>query len=52
MTKKHFKAVAEIIREIEDFDIRVKVALQFVDLFRSENPRFDQQRFMDAAHCN
>lgn len=51
MTKKDFNSIAKIIKDIEDFDERFKVALRFVELFKSENPRFSQDKFMEAANC-
>ena len=46
MTKKHFKAIAEIIKYSEDKqDIMIKLA----NYFAQENPRFDRERFVDAC---
>jgi len=61
MTKKHFKAIAEILRVHRlnaqndyDYDHTVQntvneIAGDLADYFKSQNPRFDRTRFLQAA---
>ena len=65
MTRKHFEAVAEIIRlsaplepalhENESIwidgakDMLGRVASDLADLFAQENPRFDREKFLRAC---
>ena len=51
MTKKHFKAVAEIIRNLRPEAEREKEYLieSFARLFEAENPRFDYDKFAKAC---
>ena len=60
LTKKHYKAIAEIIRDntekASEWDIMLqiinptKLIQQLCLYFQADNPRFDKQRFLDA--CN
>tara|TARA_R100001509_G_scaffold164352_1_gene141600 strand:+ start:5311 stop:5469 length:159 start_codon:yes stop_codon:yes gene_type:complete len=50
MTRKHFNAVAEIIKAQDlTYDQREQLSLDFANYFRNENPRFDIQRFVNAC---
>lgn len=58
LTKKHFKAIAEIIRTSRDVIItytsnkpiaECDVAEHLADYFATQNPRFDRQKFLDAC---
>ena len=56
LSRKHYKAIAEIIRtnyavssEPVKFVLR-DMTDQLCQYFESDNPRFDRQRFIDA--CN
>lgn len=60
MTRKHFKAIAEILKayrqsirqghtwpEEQQFDLMVS---ELMSLFASDNPNFDKSRFTKATH--
>lgn len=53
MTKKHYAAIAAIMSEVHDdyrFDGAVDaMARRMADYFKSENPRFDRDRFIAAC---
>lgn len=57
MTKKHFEAIAEILRDqlmLSDPNSDAaaaitQTALQVADVCKLANPRFDRARFLDAA---
>ena len=51
MTRKHFQAIAEIIKNADSLDEqgRAEMVREFASLCRSVNPRFDRERF--AAAC-
>jgi hypothetical protein len=50
MSRKHYKAIAEAIREgFNTRELREEVARALLEALRSDNPRFDSRRFMDAA---
>lgn len=44
-TKKHFEAVAHILKEADAEDL----AAHFADIFEQDNPRFNRKRFMAAC---
>lgn len=48
-TRKHFESAAEICREIKNCAEREVVASAFARYFAALNPRFDGERFYDAA---
>ena len=52
MTRKHFKALAEIVASIEDNKTRWRITAMLVCLLRGVNPRFDPQRFREACNPN
>ena len=54
LTRKHFEAIAEIIRSdkgmYEDGEnMRQLIARELASLCEQENPNFDRQRFLDAC---
>ncbi len=49
MSRKHFKAIAEIISNISDKHIRASTALDFVIFFKQENKRFQADKFLIAC---
>lgn len=49
MTKKHFEAAAEIVKAVEIQSEAEKAAQYYIQLFRSFNPRFDEDRFRKAC---
>ena len=46
MTRKHFIAIAEILKEHSADYYLVK---DFCDYLRTQNPNFDRNRFIDAC---
>ena len=50
MTRKHFKAIAEIINDAgDDVDAVERLAGDLASYFKSENPNFDRDRFLTAC---
>ena len=49
MTRKHFQAIAETLRNISDYETRRIVAHELAAVFEGLNPRFDYARFYRAA---
>jgi len=49
MTRKHFRSVANTVRAIEDPKKRWEYASHHAEIFAKDNPRFDRQKFFDAA---
>ena len=52
MTKKDYIAIAEIINKslgFEDLKMRQEISYGLADFFKSDNPRFDRQRFQKAC---
>ena len=50
MTRKHFKAISEAIRQnIISKEEREICARALLSALKASNPNFDQYRFMDAA---
>lgn len=48
-TKKHYEVIADTIRELEGDEKRNLIAHKLADMFRTDNPRFDTERFMTAC---
>ena len=49
MTRKHFKAIAETIAEIDNIFERENVALRFAKMLPQFNGHFDRQKFLEAC---
>lgn len=56
LTRKHFKAIAEILKEVEENGINLskkntltEVAEKVADYFANENPRFNRTKFLEAC---
>jgi hypothetical protein len=57
MTKRHFEAIAKILKSAREDAIAIgetplqtsDVALGMADYFANENPRFDRARFLTAC---
>lgn len=49
MTRKHFEAIAEIIRAIPEDVSRSTAAHDLADYFETQNPLFDRRRFLIAC---
>ena len=49
MTRKDYKIIADIIRQIPDTKQRFEVALYAVGKLKDTNPAFDRHKFMDAC---
>lgn len=52
MTKKDFELIAEVIATLPEsisYNDQEQVAAAFADRLATTNPRFDRDRFMDAA---
>ncbi|WP_301276647.1 hypothetical protein [Dechloromonas sp.] len=50
MSRKHYRAIAEALRNITDMATRQAVITELLPMLKRDNPRFDCQRFIDA--CN
>lgn len=48
-TRKHFQQTADLIKQIEHPDKRKEMAQHHASLFAKQNPRFDRNKFMQAA---
>jgi hypothetical protein len=56
VTKKHFKAIAEVLRpdhgeDVAADDKRRQIAERLADYFKTVNPAFDRARFLAAAEA-
>ena len=59
ITRKHYKAIAEIINRTENESVSIGVTypkidkrelvFEFADYFEQDNPRFNRNRFMKAC---
>lgn len=49
MTKKDFIAMAEVVKEISNLEERYKVAKKMCEVFKNDNPLFNENRFLKAA---
>ena len=49
MTRKDFKLISEVIKEIKPVDARYKTAMDFALRLKNMNPRFNVQQFMEAC---
>ena len=48
MSRKHFVEIAKIVSNTPE-STREALALDFVRMFQTENPRFDPSRFLKAC---
>lgn len=48
-TKKHFKAIAEVIRNAKALNTPDDIAHAFAAMLAKQNPRFDLARFLTAC---
>ena len=49
VSRKHFQAIADTLKHIEDMEKRKELAQHHASAFKLANPRFDQNRFFKAA---
>lgn len=49
MTKKHFKKVASIVKQIKPKKQRLYIAIEFVIYFEEMSKRFDREKFFEAC---
>ena len=50
MSSKDYRLIARVLAAAPvGVGVRVKLARAFADALKDENPRFDRQRFLDAA---
>lgn len=49
LSRKHFCAVVEIIRNLSERPAKEEIASAFANYFRGENINFDRGRFLDAC---
>lgn len=61
MTKKQFEAVAKILGKrlaekqrapIGEYEVVEVLALDFAKYFAEQNPRFDEERFLEAVYTS
>ena len=61
MTKKQFEAIAKIIANklsekqnapIGEYETVEQIAADLSNFFKSQNPRFDENRFLEAVYTN
>ena len=50
MTRKHFQMIANVVKNIDDPNVRHPEAMDFAQKHKGANPRFDISRFVGA--CN
>lgn len=48
-TRKHFVAIADTIKQVTDHKVRKQMADAHIQVFKKDNPRFDEARFKKAA---
>ena len=46
MSRKHYKAVAEILKYTDE---KQDIMLKLADMFEKDNPNFDREKFIDAC---
>jgi hypothetical protein len=47
--QRHFEAIAKLIGDIPEGDLRVVTAIRFADLFAKDNDKFKHDKFMKAC---
>lgn len=50
MTRKHFIAIAKILKKHNINEMKVYVIMDLCDYFESENPNFDREKFVKACY--
>ena len=50
--RRHYEAVAELIRFFDGIGNRAEIAAEFVEMFARDNWRFKPERFLRAAGLN
>jgi hypothetical protein len=51
-SRKHFEATAELLRSISDHGMRMNMGQKHIDMFKKDNPRFDEAKFKKAAEMH
>mgnify|MGYP003629311361 CR=1 FL=1 len=49
MTRKDFKLISEVIKEIERPEDRKRTAMNFADRLQRSNPQFNIKKFLEAC---
>ena len=49
MTRKHFKMIAETLKEYSDTESHIWICRDMARLFATTNPRFDKVKFMECC---
>ena len=49
MTKKDYELIAEVLREYINNSDYIYIVADLADVFASENPRFDYNKFLEAC---
>lgn len=52
MSRKHYRAIAEALRNIADKATRQAVVTELLPVLKWDNPRFDAGRFIAACGCD
>ena len=50
LTKKHFIAIADILRTVEGNATKRRLIGMFNDMFKQENPNYDAEKFLSACY--
>lgn len=48
-TRQHYKKIAEVLANIQPLSQRASIVAKFTNLFATDNPRFDAERFEEAC---
>lgn len=51
MTRKHFKALAEIVKGIKNDAERERTAKLMASFYADQNPLFNRSKFLEACNC-
>lgn len=51
MTRKHFKALAEIVKGIKNDTDRERTAKLMAGFCAGQNPLFNRSKFLEACNC-
>lgn len=52
MTRKDFQLIANVVKQIDDKDIRTGTAFRFMVELRKTNPAFNASRFLTACEVD